>query len=228
MHAHLFYQQRIHSIDVAVELTNEDLKDVGVNLLGDRVAIRKLFRSQLDSEEGKAQTPKLSTKYDAFLSHNWGMDQLDRDNHERVKAVNDRLKSAGVKTWFDAEKLSGNIPLQMSRGIDNSDVVVVFITRAYMDKVNGDKDDNCKREFQYSVLSKSTQKIIAVVMEDSMRSTSKWRGILGMELGNSLYIDMSTDDLVESNFAQLKDLIQERAAEDAQLTLDDDDDDDEL
>lgn len=225
MHAHLFYEQRIHTLEIAGELTNDDLKDIGVTLLGDRVRIRKVFDSQSVKSEG-GTIEKSSVNYDAFLSHNWGMDVLDRDNHERVRRVNDKLKASGLKTWFDAEKLTGNIPLQMSRGIDSSDVVVVFITEEYMRKVNGDQDDNCKREFQYSVLSKSTQKIIAVVMEASMRSTNAWRGVVGMELGNSLYIDMSTDDLIDANFSQLKDRIQERAADDTQLTLDDDDDDD--
>ena len=222
MHAHLFFEQRIHTLDVATELTNEDLKDIGVGLLGDRVKLRKLFSSQSASSTGNASKVESAVKYDAFLSHNWGVDEHDRDNHERVIQVNETLKKAGIKTWFDAEKLTGNIPLQMSRGIDNSEVVVVFITKAYMDKVNGEQDDNCKREFQYSILSKSTQKVIAVVMEESMRSTSKWRGVLGMELGNSLYIDMSTNELIEANAGQLKDRIQERAADETELDDDDD------
>ena len=42
--------------------------------------------------------------YAAFLAHDWGTDELGRDNHMRVSKVNDALKTAGMKTWFDAER----------------------------------------------------------------------------------------------------------------------------
>lgn len=32
-------------------------------------------------------------KTDVFLTHDWGKDELGRDNHSRVAAVNDGLKA---------------------------------------------------------------------------------------------------------------------------------------
>lgn len=80
-----------------------------------------------------------------FLTHDWGKDELDRQNHERVKKVNQILQAEGIKTWFDEERLQGNIRYQMAEGIENSYAMVVFVTRRYMEKVNSlDNRDNCK------------------------------------------------------------------------------------
>jgi hypothetical protein len=40
-----------------------------------------------------------------FLTHDWGIDELDRANHERVAAINKELKSMGFVTWFDSDKI---------------------------------------------------------------------------------------------------------------------------
>ena len=47
------------------------------------------------------------------------------DNHERVRDVNKLLKELGFVTWFDDEKLTGNIVDQMTGGIDASAFVLV-------------------------------------------------------------------------------------------------------
>ena len=39
---------------------------------------------------------------EVFLSHNWGDDDLGRDNHERVVQINDLLVDAGYVTWCDS------------------------------------------------------------------------------------------------------------------------------
>ena len=71
---------------------------------------------------------------DVFLTHNWGLGQ---SNHIRVRAINEFLKSRNILTWFDDEKMEGNIPDQMCRGIDNSRSVAVFITHDYTDRSRG-------------------------------------------------------------------------------------------
>ena len=66
--------------------------------------------------------------------------------------VNDELKNHGIKTWFDSEEMAGNIVDAMSKGIDNSKVILAFVTKQYHDKVGGDNtSDNCKKEFEYAV-----------------------------------------------------------------------------
>jgi hypothetical protein len=51
--------------------------------------------------------------------------------------------------------MQGDINSKMTQGIDDSAVIVVFITNQYIRKVAGDgaagADDNCKMEFDYAV-----------------------------------------------------------------------------
>lgn len=66
---------------------------------------------------------------DCFLTHDWGKDELGRNNHERVAKVNDHLKARGLITWFDSERMIGNIVSQMCSGIDFTQCMIVFITK---------------------------------------------------------------------------------------------------
>ena len=78
----------------------------------------------------------------------------------------------------------------MTRGIDNAQCTVVFVTQRYMNKVDGDDpNDNCQLEFNYATNRKSANKMVAVVMEERMRNTNNWVGELGMVLGPRLYVD---------------------------------------
>jgi hypothetical protein len=129
-----------------------------------------------------AQAPKRTTVFDAFLSHNWGMDDLGRSNHARAVKVKQMLEAAGLRCWLDVptrilefafplalrlaniyipanawqeEQMQGDINSKMTQGIDDSAVIVVFVTNQYIKKVAGDgaagADDNCKMEFDYAV-----------------------------------------------------------------------------
>ena len=50
---------------------------------------------------------KLST--DVFLTHDWGTDELERQNHARVSCLNTALQAKGLTTWFDEDKMEGFI-----------------------------------------------------------------------------------------------------------------------
>jgi hypothetical protein len=54
----------------------------------------------------------------------------------------------------------------MSNGIDQSKLVLVFVTRAYIDKVQGygrrGLDDNCKAEFEYALRRHGTRRMLVV------------------------------------------------------------------
>jgi len=135
---------------------------------------------------------------DVFLSHNWGQDALDRDNHDRVLRVNDLLTDAGYTTWCDSEQMIGDVVDRMVEGIDNTRVVLVFITRRYMEKVASSTgvQDNCKKEFKYATRRLTEAKMIPVIMEPGMKDGSRWTGPLAMELGGTLWVDMSDDAAV--------------------------------
>ena len=62
--------------------------------------------------------------FDVFLSHNWGKDTQDRDNHARVRNLKEKLAGRGLKVWFDEDNFDGaNINREMCGGIDSSKVL---------------------------------------------------------------------------------------------------------
>ena len=144
-----------------------------------------------------------------FLSHNWGKDDSGRDNHYRVSLINKELKKIGYQTWFDADRMTGDIVKQMSQGIEETKGVLVFITRQYLDKVTGeDASDNCKLEFEYATRNKTSSKMIAVIMEKSMSNSCKWTGSVGMHLGGKIYVDMTGDLEDEAYLSKQMEILQ--------------------
>ena len=112
---------------------------------------------------------EMSHQTDVFLSHNWGKDELGRDNHVRVSKINEELKKRGYRTWFDEERMKGHIINRMAEGIEQTTGVIVFITKNYLDKVTGETaNDNCRREFDYAVRTRTSSKMVAVVMEQDL------------------------------------------------------------
>jgi len=116
-------------------------------------------------------------------------DELNRDNHKRVGIVNQLLKEQGFETWFDEEKMIGHADSLMAEGIDESDILLVFITKVYMDKVAFKGHDNCKAEFTYAVNRK--KRMISIVMEPCMKDPGEWNGPVGLRLSGNIYVDMS-------------------------------------
>lgn len=132
-----------------------------------------------------------------YILLDWGQGQI---NHKKVCEINTELKKRGVLTWLDEERMSGNVQEKMTMGIDNATIAVTFITKNYMEKVNGpNAGDNCKLEFRYCCSRKTSSKMLAVVMEEDLRSTNKWVGIIGMNLGGELYVDMCNDQYLKSD-----------------------------
>ena len=121
-------------------------------------------------------------------------DELGRRNHDRVTKIFDGLKRKGLNNWFDGEKMQDDVVQQMIGGIDDSNCIVVFLTKAYIEKVaSGNPADNCFKEFSYANRTKTSAKMIAVPMEPCCLDPKNWTGIIQMELGGLLY---------EANFAK--------------------------
>jgi len=116
-------------------------------------------------------------------------DELNRDNHRRVGIVNQLLKEQGFKTWFDEEKMIGHIDSIMAEGIDDSDILLIFITKVYVEKVASKGHDNCKAEFTYATNRK--KRMISIVMEPYVKDPGEWTGPVGLRLSGDLYVDMS-------------------------------------
>ena len=62
--------------------------------------------------------------------------------------MNEALKAVGLVTWFDEDRMRGDVVAQMTAGIDQSSFVLVFVTNNYIQKVAGQgrlgANDNCK------------------------------------------------------------------------------------
>jgi hypothetical protein len=105
--------------------------------------------------------------------------------------------------------MTGDIMQQMAAGIDNTKVVLVFITQRYAQKVGGtNQADNCKLEFQYATRMKTKGLMVPIIMEDRMKRPSEWTGPVGFALGGELALRMSFDfgdsEKFKAGLAELK------------------------
>ena len=123
----------------------------------------------------------------AFASHDWGPDGA---NHRRVAEIVEGLQSRGLTIWFDENDMHGNILSAMCEGLDRADVILVFVTRAYLDKVErGGELDNVRREFMYA--ARTPEKLLAVRLDPDL--PRQWGGPVGMVLGAHLHCNLAHD-----------------------------------
>jgi hypothetical protein len=58
--------------------------------------------------------------------------------------------------------MEGEIDRAMIKGINASRVFILFITDRYLKKVNGDDvTDNCRKEFNYAILEKTSARMVS-------------------------------------------------------------------
>lgn len=127
-----------------------------------------------------------------FISHAWGYDELGRDNHNRSKEIADMLLKKNYGVWFDDYDMYGNIDNAIMRGINNSKIVIICLTKKYCEKVNNAinnnfLNDNCYKEWNYCLFKQKI--IIPIIMEPCMKNIYFQDGIIQMYLNNTLYID---------------------------------------
>jgi hypothetical protein len=147
-----------------------------------------------------------------FLTHDWGQDVM-LTNHRRVSALNDELRKRGISTWFDSERLTGDIMEQILVGVDRTQLVAVCLTKRYMDKVAkppSAKVDYCQVEFKYALRRKGPERMLLIVMEPEMRDSALWFGPVAGILGDMLFVDYSSDDLLQTAAEQIANLVSSR------------------
>ena len=132
-----------------------------------------------------------------FLSHAWAKDVRGRSTHRRAAALRDELRRLGWKIWFDEDRLLAGVPLdaQLASGITQSDAVCICVTRKYCEKVNAAASaDSVYKE--WNLCQTVRKQMIPLIFEEEMRDVREWPpGIMSMVLGNTFYIDASSDDI---------------------------------
>ena len=138
------------------------------------------------------------TYKDIFLSHAWGTDDNNRNNHTRVKNLSIQLQNKGYSVWLDENDLLGNIDNSIIKGITNSTVVLVCLTEKYCNKINNSvyhtsPNDNCYKEWNFCLFKQ--KKIIPVIMEKKMEEILlKNDGVIQMYLNNVMFINYYDDE----------------------------------
>lgn len=138
-------------------------------------------------------------KKQLFFSHTWRPDNLFRDNHKRVVKLAKIMSFYGWKCWIDENEIFGNIDACIASGIENCDVVLIFITESYCNKINEAAHnpnirDNCLKEWTYA--NNRNKLMIPIIMEPCLLNTSYWPdGIINLYFGSTLYIDYSEDNI---------------------------------
>lgn len=121
-------------------------------------------------------------RFDCFLSHAWADDESGRKNHYRVLRIAEELQKHGIITWFDERnlELGDLLKNKLARGIQRSNVFIVFLTKAYEDKRTYNNETNITEKlsdscfFEYNQATILRKQIIAVTMESSMEKTAQW------------------------------------------------------
>ena len=124
----------------------------------------------------------LEYKFHGFATHSWVRDEEGRNTHMRVVYVCEQLKkNHNVLLWIDEERMTGHIQEAMCEGIDQSATFVLFLTKAYVEKVAQKENplDNCKCEFNYG-MRKRRPKTILVMMEKAVKNKENLTGPVEM------------------------------------------------
>lgn len=139
-----------------------------------------------------------------FITYTWDTDEEQRDNRKRVLQLNNALRcTCKVETWIDDECMFGTLTQAMCNGIDNCDVVLVCITRSYIDKCKKTTNDNCKLELNYASERLGGQRLLPIVMESSCSNQQTWDGPVGAYLNKHVYIPCMTDTMMSRNVVSI-------------------------
>ena len=125
-------------------------------------------------------------KYDVMLSYQW-------DSQVFVKGTKHFLETNGLRVWMDIEEVFGNINTRMQNGINNSKIIILFITKKY------DESDNCCKEFNYA---DKKRKIIMPVKLEHYNPESE----LDLIIGNKRYYTFVNNSNIED---EKKDLLRD-------------------
>ena len=133
-----------------------------------------------------------------YISHNWAE---DGSNHLRAAQVASSLRALGYKVCFDGDGLSGDIASQIEAGIAKSEIVLCFITRVYLEKIDAattKRDvDWCVYEFKAALIFHGRKHMMAIVMEQELTNQSNWFGPVKAAFAGSLFVNFANKDKLD-------------------------------
>jgi hypothetical protein len=145
----------------------------------------------------------------AFLTHNWGNQSDNYENHRRVAKIYRELKDKyQMKMWFDEDYLTNNIRSEITKGVASSLSMLVFITREYDRKISGQSIGNgiyCKLEFEQGFERfYYDERLIPIIMEEEMLNTCNWSHDLKGVFNGKLYFDFTKINIMNDEEFSLK------------------------
>ena len=151
-----------------------------------------------------------------FFSYAW-----DKNIKEKLINLKSYLEKMDYSVWIDQEDLFNHIDSSMVSGINNSEVILIFISKKYYKKIdNASKrlnyTDNCFKECSYSV--NSGKLCIPVIIDTYMLNINNWKpGLMKFYFGNKLYIDATGNDYNKIS-AEIKNYIEKTSIRIENLT----------
>lgn len=140
---------------------------------------------------------ELAQMTDCYLSHDWGFDRLQRNNHNRTGAIGQLLHKKGLAIGFDNEQHQGNQVANVASTIDKARCVAIILTQNYMDKCVGEiSNEKCALEYNYAIRKKGVEFCIPIVVDPHLLDKNLWKGPIGLHLKNMDYIDMTDDSQI--------------------------------
>jgi hypothetical protein len=129
----------------------------------------------------------------AFLTHAWGSQSDNYENHRRVGKIYTELrKKYNMELWFDQDYIQGNILDEIIRGLSHTKCMIVFLTKQYEDKINDEKEGKfCKLEFDRGFGRFGHDRLIPVIMEEEMLNPANWSEKVAAVFGSTKYIDFT-------------------------------------
>jgi len=122
------------------------------------------------------------------------------DCHAKVEKISDKLEARGWRCWLDKNDMGQDVKTSMAQGIEESKAVLIFLSKAYMQKVAADKlQDNVVFEYKHTMNQKGADGMfVPVVMETFSTDkgaifpddTRAWTGRIGAEIGTHLQVRM--------------------------------------
>jgi len=113
-----------------------------------------------------------------MISYQW-------DNQTTMTRLASLLEDSGLKVWMDIYKMEGSILGSMANGIEESNVVLIGLSKKYKESAN------CRTEAEYAY--KLKKPIVPLLLEKNYEPD----GWLGALLGMKLYVDISEYNIDE-------------------------------